>query len=222
MAQGLLKLPSATESNENMFELMMPENQPVAIGDYDDSKRHQDGYERRHYFTWTVEKRDLVESQYRTQGRENQVTKSYTPEFTGRMRSWVCTSGQWRSFQTKQTVSTTTETPYTVHYRSGFEPTDESIPFRIVGSYEYLKSLNELRPLVNSSTAEEINVYDKYLADRPELTVSSGSFLAKAEQPRPAPPQPQDPDAYKKHGLAWMITLAPHGTCRNDVALRRK
>lgn len=63
MAQGLLKPEQAMRSPGLMFGLFMPKDRPQAIGFFDE--RTGDvvpGYERRHYFTWAVERRDLFTS----------------------------------------------------------------------------------------------------------------------------------------------------------------
>ena len=60
MANGLLKPPGAMKSQDLMFGLFMPKKRPQAIGYVDDETGSESsGYDRRHYYTWAVERRDV-------------------------------------------------------------------------------------------------------------------------------------------------------------------
>jgi hypothetical protein len=60
MAAGLLKSPVAMKSQDMMFGLFMPKNRPQVIGYVDDETGVEcNGYDRRHYYTWAVERRDV-------------------------------------------------------------------------------------------------------------------------------------------------------------------
>jgi len=69
-----------------------------------------------------------------------------------------------------------------------FAEADDTFPYRLVGSYEYGTSLIDLGKLVDSSTSEEIAVYDKLIAMNPEYSFFSDGDL--------------------KTSLAWMMALA--------------
>ena len=91
-----------------------------------------------------------------------------------------------------------------------FAKADKSIPFRIVGTYEYRQSLDALDRLVAQSTPEQIVVYNKMLDDRPEFSFCNGvdslgtgrvALAAKATDN-------QWLDPYMRRGLPWMTALA--------------
>ena len=59
LAYGLLKPELAMRNKEAMFGLFMPKERPKAIGDVDsETGLISPGVERRHYYTWAVERRD--------------------------------------------------------------------------------------------------------------------------------------------------------------------
>lgn len=65
MASGLLKPPAAMKSKDVMFGLFMPKQRPQAIGYVDlESGKESSGYDRRHYYTWAVERRDVGVERY--------------------------------------------------------------------------------------------------------------------------------------------------------------
>lgn len=72
---------------------------------------------------------------------------------------------------------TTTETTSQL-FQLQFSPKDQSLPFRVVRSYEYANSLGNRRRLISISTAEEIKAYDRYLHRHPEFTLYQGSSSA--------------------------------------------
>lgn len=63
LSEGLLKPKVAMQNMALMVGLFMPKDRPKAIGDYipeSDSTTH--GYDRRHYFTWAVERKEITAS----------------------------------------------------------------------------------------------------------------------------------------------------------------
>ena len=106
---------------------------------------------------------------------------------------------------------TTTKT--TIDYFSRqFSPEDQSIPYRLVGSWEYAKSLDNLNRLINISTEDEISEYDVFLESRPEFTYYQGVSTAFREPPDLTKANPKQRsrfnDRFQKGGLAWMMALA--------------
>lgn len=60
-AYGLLKPMQAMNTPALMEGLYMPKHRPEAIGFiYNESDSESTGYDRRHYFTWAIERRDVV------------------------------------------------------------------------------------------------------------------------------------------------------------------
>lgn len=111
-------------------------------------------------------------------------------------------------------MSEGTETKtYTAHYREGISAADPTIPFRLVGTYEYDNALSLLEPLIASSIPEQIEVYNRFLEDRPEFTFYNGASLlddralAGMDLKKDAVRVRFD-DEFKKKGLAWMMALA--------------
>ena len=111
-------------------------------------------------------------------------------------------------------MSTTTTTENTqVEYVNTFAPADKSIPYRIVGTYEYLQAAELLTRLLALSTEEEHEAYDELLEERPEFAFYNGpstqlginrqSIKFDNEENRK-----QFDDDFKKSGLAWMLALA--------------
>jgi hypothetical protein len=100
---------------------------------------------------------------------------------------------------------TTTTTRYSTH----FAPADESIPYRIVGTYEYSQAVEKLNQLVHKSTSEQIEVYDRMLQIRPEFSFVSGVDLSALNGFKPGQnAQIEWLDPFKRRGLAWMTALA--------------
>ena len=93
-----------------------------------------------------------------------------------------------------------------------FEDADDSIPYRLVGTYEYDRALKLLTQLVAKSTKEEIKVYDKVLGERAEFNFLNGIGLEFDQRPDLAKANNLDRkkfnDKFKKGGLAWMMALA--------------
>ena len=63
--------------------------------------------------------------------------------------------------QSETTVTQTTKIKSLPYLQ--FAEADDTFPYRLVGSYEYGRSLDNLGELANSSTKEEIEVYDNCL-----------------------------------------------------------
>lgn len=93
-----------------------------------------------------------------------------------------------------------------------FEEADNTFPYRLVGSYEYGTALTQLGELVQSSTDEQIAVYDKLIQSRPEYSFHSGVAmelgLGARFDSQNAPERKEMDDKYLKHSLAWMMALA--------------
>lgn len=84
------------------------------------------------------------------------------------------------------------------------------MPFRIVGSHEYLIAINQLVPLVNESTASEIEVYNRILAEQDEFSFFSGVVLNAANNNdyRNSPKSIQATERFKRRKLSWLMALA--------------
>ena len=111
----------------------------------------------------------------------------------------------------KDTVrTTTTETSYTSSLKFG-DP-DDTFPYRLVGSYEYGTALTQLGDLVETSTPEQIAVYDKLIQSRPEYSFHSGVAMELGLDAQlnssDSSEREQMEDKYLKHSLAWMMALA--------------
>ena len=96
--------------------------------------------------------------------------------------------------------------------KKSFQDPDQTIPYRLVGSYEYAKSLEAFNKLLNLSSADEITVYDQVLNDRPEFTYFNGVNSAFASRPNLKQANPFQRqkfyDSFQRKGLAWMMGLA--------------
>lgn len=109
---------------------------------------------------------------------------------------------------TTTTKTTTTYTPPAVKFAEG----DDVFPYRLVGSYEYGKSLGYLGELADTSTSEEISVYDKLISENPEYAFYSGVALNYGLQPNVAEMDAEQVAELDKNcrqsSLAWMMALA--------------
>ena len=78
LANGLLKSPEAMTSTLAMEGLYMPKQRPKPISNYHDAESSEPGYDRRHYYTWAVEHRPLIENRTRNSGATsvNDVTSA--------------------------------------------------------------------------------------------------------------------------------------------------
>lgn len=88
-------------------------------------------------------------------------------------------------------------------------PKDKSLGDRIVGYYEFGKSLEALVALIQNSTKEEIDVYNQIIAARPEFKIFTN--LARGiENPNSTlklEPLAADDD-FSRTGLFWLTSLA--------------
>ena len=188
--------------------LRMPET-PAPISQFLGTESGE-GFDRKHYFTWELEYRPLRRSYAMSSGGSTGGSRSSTAS-PWQSQQLVCTNGapftqRTRNVSTEQTFVNTTR----IHTYSDFDPQDDTIPPRIVGTYEYNTSLEHLDKLVSLSTPDEIEVYDKIISQLPEFIFYSG-MTANINQPLNANGANQLPPAgndFKKQSLAWMMALA--------------
>lgn len=87
-----------------------------------------------------------------------------------------------------------------------------SIPYRLVGSYEYAKAMEAFTRLLSISKFEELPAYDNILNNRPEFTYFNGANAAFVSRPNLKQVSPfqrkQFYDTFQRQGLAWMMALA--------------
>ena len=112
--------------------------------------------------------------------------------------------------QTQTNVTRTSKTT-TLSYLQ-FAEADDTFPYRLVGSYEYGRSLDNLGELANSSTKEEIEVYDKLIAMNPEYSFYSGAASELGVGVKLDSLDTSDKEMfdvkYLRQSLAWMMALA--------------
>jgi hypothetical protein len=112
-------------------------------------------------------------------------------------------------------VRTDSETTETVQrnmtiIKNSFAETDFTIPYRFVGSYEYLSALETFIELVELSTPEQIEVYDKLIKDQPEFSYYSGvvstlgpiNLFGASKEERNV-----FEDKFNQRTLAWLMAL---------------
>lgn len=119
--------------------------------------------------------------------------------------------------------ATVKEQYQTTYYAiTAFAPADQSIPYRLVGSFEYSNAIDSFEKLVAHSTLEQIAVYDKILKERKELSYFSGMMIQGVSPEmvqRMAIGDPNQPNAgaqalkefnqnFQMQGLASMMALA--------------
>jgi len=220
LGKGLLKANSppnkrlgAAQTSDD--SLRMPET-TLAISQFLGSDSGS-GYDRRHYYTWDLEERRLFRS-YGSSSKSNTQTQTaglsdWAPE------TYICSDGNPYTRSTRDAESQDTHTTVeTSTIRSEWEPQDDSIPPRIVGTQEYATALAYLEKLVDKSSEDEIEVYDKVIAQLPEFVFYSG-MTAGVQQPQPAADskdiqeaEPEDVanavSQFKKQSLAWLMALA--------------
>lgn len=109
-------------------------------------------------------------------------------------------------------VERTTKRVDTFTVKKNVSPTDETIPYRLVGTYEYKNALESFTRLLQMSDPDEIEVYDRMLDERPEFTYFHGVNSAFESKPdlKQADPYQRERfyDEFQKQGLAWMMALA--------------
>jgi hypothetical protein len=87
-------------------------------------------------------------------------------------------------------------------------PQDQSILYRLVGYYEYSNALDLLDQLLRISKPEEIAVYDKWVAERPEFTIYTNLSRLANEKPNAFSSIEVSSTGNEKRGLAWVMGLA--------------
>jgi len=219
LANGLLKTGNArsirgmlNRASDSGGDLWMPEN-PIPISQFLGSDSGP-GYDRRHYYTWDLEYRAIRRSYGESSGSNSRTRLTGASEWTS--QQLTCTNGQPYTLSTRDVETQTTNTQTDRSFVQGeIDPQDDSIPPRIVGTLEYSSAIAYLEKLISLSDEEEIEVYDKVIAQLPEFTFYSG-MTAGVKQPQPtvgnnvagADPQ-DDPDGqFRKQSLAWMLALA--------------
>ena len=190
---GLVKAEGATKSADAMELLYMPKDMKKPISMFHPEEETTPGYDRRHYFTWAAEFRPVSEIQVQIPGSTG-----------GGSGSFVCGA-----------PSASSPTDLSV---LEFADEDETFPYRIVGSYEYGTALSNLGELVDSSTPEQIEVYDKLIEMNSEYSFYSGvvSNLGLDTDPSSSEEESNEEESnpdyaesgYLKHSLAWMMALA--------------
>ena len=112
--------------------------------------------------------------------------------------------------QSRTRVTQTTKIG-TLPYLQFAEP-DDTFPYRLVGSYEYGRSLDNLGELASSSTTEEIEVYDKLIGLNPEYSFYSGAASELGVGVKINSESTFDKDMFEakflRQSLAWMMALA--------------
>jgi len=116
------------------------------------------------------------------------------------------------------TVQSQTRTTTTKTFQSAslpylkFAEADDTFPYRLVGSYEYGRSLDNLGKLATSSTKEEIEVYDKLIGMNPEYSFYSGAASDLGVGVNLESLSTYDAEMfdikYLRQSLAWMMALA--------------
>ena len=108
-----------------------------------------------------------------------------------------------------RTVSSVVEQLKTNTYGTVYNqvsPADRTMVYRLVGSYEYRKSLELLDSLINNSSQEEIEIYNDIIKSRPEFSVY---VLKSSLNNQKHSPAVRVTDGYeKKLGLFWLMALA--------------
>ena len=93
----------------------------------------------------------------------------------------------------------------------GFAKADQTIPYRIVGTYEYLKAIEKFNQLVELSSHAEIKTYDRIIAAQREMSFYSGIAtdygIGKITH-LPADEQSLINSTYRRNSLAWLMALA--------------
>jgi hypothetical protein len=110
------------------------------------------------------------------------------------------------------TIEETTNRLDSFSVKKNVSDTDETIPYRLVGTYEYKNALDSFTRLLQISAPEEIEVFDRVLDERPEFTYFQGVNSAFQTKPnlKQANPFQRERfyDEFQKKGLAWMMALA--------------
>ena len=84
LAWGLLKRPEALLNEQAMFGLYMPKSRPEPVGWTSDDGSISPGYDRRHYYTWALEYREMT-AEFRQSTSKTENTRL---EPTGKRVFW--------------------------------------------------------------------------------------------------------------------------------------
>ena len=112
---------------------------------------------------------------------------------------------------TSETVKVTTSTSIQATLRKEFAKADQSIPYRLVGTYEYLKAIENFDQLVELSSSIEIKTYDRIIAAQREMAFFSGiatDYGIEKISRLPADEQLLINSFYRRNTLAWLLALA--------------
>ena len=113
---------------------------------------------------------------------------------------------------TSQTIrETTTTSPAQATLRKEFAKADQTIPYRLVGTYEYLKAIEYFNQLVEASSPNEIKTYDRIIAAQREMAFYSGiatDYGIEKINNLPADEQSLINSTYRRNSLAWLMALA--------------
>ena len=152
-------------------------------------------YSRRHFFTWSLERRRiLVNSEIKTDsvGTRQRPVRFFSSSASGNntVRSTIMR-------RTKRTVRR-------------LEEANVTLPFRIVGTHEYSNSLDQLIPLIQESTPEQVRLYDEIVTDQDELSFFSGVILTASTNQNLSNAQNDTPltERFRRRGLKWLMALA--------------
>jgi len=223
LGNGLLKASLFPNSRNRLRaaqtddrSLLMPEN-AIAISQFLGSDSGP-GYDRRHYYTWDLEYRPLYRTYGSSSNRDTQTETTALSDWAS--ETYICTDGNPYTRSTRDVEHHDTHTDVKKTYiNNEWAAQDDSIPPRIVGTQEYSTAMVYLEKLVGMSNKEEIEVYDKVIAQLPEFVFYSG-MTAGVKQLKPfagknpiknvadANPQEVANSQYKKQSLAWLMALA--------------
>ena len=163
MARGMLKRPKAIQSQLEMFGLYLPEKRTSSAEGDESVEAYAPDFERRHFHTWAVE---------------------YRPKQTAAESKLIEAEPQAGLFWADRAICVAVGTETRLLKSGKLKDENNAFSYRLVGSYEYENSLRFLTELVANSSPGQIQEYDRFLQDQPELKFTQG------------------------HGLAWMISLA--------------
>ena len=213
LGNGLLKAKNNILGQTSSNSLRMPDK-TLAISQFLGSDSGS-GYDRRHYYTWDLEYRPLFQSYGSSSDRDTQ--RELTSVSPTQSQQLICTNGQPYTLHTTDVEFQDTNTSVKRTYvNNEWAPQDDSIPPRIVGTHEYSAALAYLEKLVGKSSDDEIEVYDKVIAQLPEFVFYSG-MTAGITQPKPVADNQDVKDAdpkdfagrqFRKQSLAWLMALA--------------
>lgn len=110
-----------------------------------------------------------------------------------------------------QSVFETHNDSIQIAYGKEFAAADSTIPYRLVGSYEYLKAIQNINRLTAISSKSEIKVYDALIASQNEFSFYSGiatDYGLVSVDSLPDNERELIESTYKRQSLAWLLALA--------------